>query len=275
MIRQGLRVGLTGFFLLGWAAPALAAPLRSEVEGLVIAPLDHVPVAPVAAAAREGCEHLLVAPRGAAGRAVAAAGWAVTAEGRLGAYDAVSFVGGFDAGTSGTCALADGNVALFDGERIFAVVYVPHGAGISIGRVRPREPDALRLWDGDFLSTPIADLAIDPDGAVTVTPLAAEETVCGGRGVVPNIYGLAINLARGRLSAAGWQPVPGEMVPGVSTRERGLQAAGVIEVDACAGTGLAFCAFRYRLDDMVLNVYTAGEEAMPSVVDYGAECPKP
>lgn len=260
--------------LLLIAGPALAEmDLSSQVPGLAIAALDDVPNSPMNQGDREACTHKLVgAPTTPAGEVAHFQGWGVTAEVRLGDLTAVSFVGRFVQGTSGSCELLDGNVGIFRGDRLLAVIYAEDPEKQLIGYASPFGT-GLRLWSGDFLSAPMADVAVTPAG-VAIVPLAASESVCNGAASVPLIYGLPIDHARQALAAAGWQPIAGQTNPASYAAE--IAAAGVPEVEDCSGTGFGYCAYRYTGPAGELGVTTMGEIAedgtLPAVVGYGVDC---
>ncbi|WP_047099804.1 PASTA domain-containing protein [Sphingomonas sanxanigenens] len=247
-----------------------AAAFTSSVAAVRIAPLAVLPRAP--ADAGEGdCSHLLQAPRSAAGRMVANKGWKVTAEQSIGRYQAVSFVGRVEQGTSGSCLLDAGNIALFEGTTLRAIVHGADGNTAAVGHAEPVEGGALRIWNGDFLSQPVADLAVGANGGATVTAPAPEERVCRGKGAVPNIYGMPIDKARAALGRAGWTPVRADMVP-TDPRAADLIRHGVIEAEDCSGTGFGYCGFAYRGAAGRLSVTTVGDAAMPEVSGYGVTC---
>ncbi|PWR25476.1 hypothetical protein [Zavarzinia aquatilis] len=260
---------------LGAMAPAFATgtpALYTVVPGLALTPLTALPPAPAAAAERGECAHFLASPTSEAAGIVSAAGWAVTGEAAVGPYQAVAFVGRMTAGTSGSCEMDEGNIALFDGATLVAIAYARRGAALSIGGIAPLEPRGIRIWTGDFLPRPVAELHVAPDGAVLVTPLSAEESRCQGRVKVPNVYDLPIDVARRRLIAAGWRPVPRSGPSADGAGREATLAARVPEVESCAGTGFGFCAFEYDSAAASLTVITAGEDAMPPVTDYRTTC---
>lgn len=261
---------LAGAALAQGVAPPSGPALRSEVPALRIMAARQVPTIPKAARPEE-CRHLFTEARTAAGRAVAAAGWAVAREAALGAYQVVAFARRAEPGTSGTCQVLDGNVGVFRGAELVAIAYAPRG-GAAIGAISPFGSDAVRIWDGDFLRRPVADLRLGADGALILQSLAAEERVCGGRAVVPNIYGRPIDQARALLLRHGWSPAPPPSRDGNDTRIAELVRRGVPEVEDCAGTGLGFCNYTYRGAAGTLSVTTAGDDEFPAVVGYGATC---
>ncbi|WP_128515800.1 hypothetical protein [Tabrizicola thermarum] len=261
---------------LALAATSARAELASRIPGLDIVTLDRLPPAPADRGDAAYCSHLASQPETAAGRAVQAQGWTVTGEVPFGTLTAVSFVGSFLQGTSGTCLRRDGNVGFFAGDKLTALIYARNAEELPIGFIAPFADSGLRLWSGDYLPEPLAD--IQPTaGGITVVPLAATEPVCHGTAEVPLIYGLPIDVARKRLAEAGWQPVPFQ---GDRSESMGLDAEiaarGVPEVDVCSGTGFGFCGYAYAGPAGSLAVTTMGEfgedGSFPVVADYGVDC---
>lgn len=273
MKRLSLLAMLLGSPVLHQPAAAQPAPgIRSDVPALRFVPLQRLPRAP-ALRQPEFCRHLLAAPRSDAARQVAAAGWAVTREAKLGPYEVVSFIGAIEPGTSGTCRLGDGNLGVFRNGTLVAMAYAPTAGAATIGSLRPFGADSLRIWDGDFLSQPVADLRLGAGESLTIQPLAAEEPVCGGAMVVPNIYGRPITAARAMLQRHGWTPAPPtDPRDGNDTRVADLVRRGLPEVEDCSGTGFGFCSFNYRGTAGTLNVTTVGDNDIPAVAGYGVTC---
>ncbi|WP_232630268.1 hypothetical protein [Methylobacterium sp. Leaf118] len=261
---------------LGSPVPLRAEPVAvrvaSSVEGVEVAALASVPKAPPEIGETALCARFIVAPKSPAGRRVTEAGWAVTGEARLGRFQAVSFAGRFTQGTSGSCEIGNGNVGIFEGQSLRAVAYARKGATRSIGRLVPFG-DGLRLWDGGFLPQPLADLRLDAvGGGVSVVPLAPIEAICGGKGLVPNVYGQPITRAREWLRQAGWRPVTGPAPEDPRSREGDLVRMGVAEVESCSGTGFGFCAYGYAREGVALSVTTVGDGDDPSVSGYVVDC---
>lgn len=255
--------------------PAVTA--GSKVGGIAVSVLDTLPMAPATAARREFCDHLLVKPDSPAARSVADKGWAVTADLPFGPYQAVSFVGRMEQATSGTCDLSEGNVGIFSGGDLVAVVYMAPDQIQKIGRVVPFGEGGLRIWNGDVLPAPLADIRLAPREAISVIPLAQVEKLCDGAAAVPFIYGQPIDAARKMLMESGWAPVDqtasGNRTSGVA---KDLAEMGIVEVDDCSGTGFGFCGYEYRGLSSTLSVVTVGETAsdgsLPVVSGYGVRC---
>lgn len=251
------------------AVPAATARFASAVPAIRIVATTVLPATPAFDASF--CDHLFDAPKGEAAKAVAAKGWQITGELSAGRYQAVSFVGGAEPATSSACALSKGNVAFFEGGVLKAIAF-GDGKGPAIGRIVRTGDQGLRIWDGDILPGPVADVRVDDDGGIAIGKVAAEEKVCGGKGVVPNIYGMPINRARAALQKAGWSPIAAGAPEGEDPRLEALVAAGVVEAESCSGTGFGFCAFNYRGPAGTLGVATVGEGEFPSVSSYGVDC---
>jgi hypothetical protein len=240
------------------ATPALAeTQVSSQIKGLAIVAADTLPPAPGGQEEVEFCTHLFAPDiTTAAGREVQAKGWIVTTELPFGELTAVSFIGSASPATSGTCALQDGNVGFFAGDRLVALLYATDSGAELIGSVRPFGDSGLRVLSGDLVPTPVADLQRDGTG-IAVTPLAAEDPVCSGAASVPNVYLMPIDKARERLIAAGWTPASDGP-------------------EDCSGTGFGFCSYRFTNSVAGLSVITAGEGgedgSQPPVVRYAAEC---
>lgn len=257
------------------ASPALAeTPLSSQVPGLEIVPLSELPVN-----GNQGdtglCDHLFVATiTTPGGKDAAAKGWHVTAEAPLGDLTAVSFVGSTEPATSGTCELLEGNVGLYSGAQLVAVVYSSQPAKLQIGRIRAFG-DGLRILSGDILPGTVADL-VQVGGALQVNAPATEEPVCNGSAMVPGIEGLPVDKARKLLMQSGWEPIPGDPAQQALGWAKDLAAAGVPEVEDCSGTGFAFCSFSYSGPEGRLQVITAGEGgedgSLPAVSGYDVTC---
>lgn len=258
--------------LAAGAAGAEGPRLASQVPGIAVLPLTELPAAPAATGERQYCSHLFTDPETEAGRAVRGKGWEVTGEVPLGPWTAVSFVGDWLPSTSGTCDLIEGNIGLFSGAQLVGLVYSADPDAQLIGRATAFGPAGLRIFDGSVLPGPVADLRLIGTD-VAVTPPAPEEPVCGSA-TVPYIHGLPIDMARGLLAEYGWRPVP--QPAAVSGMAQEIAAAGVTEVEDCAGTGFGFCSYAYEGPAGGLSVATAGEPSddygLPAVVGHSVRC---
>jgi hypothetical protein len=248
-----------------------AVQTGSDVPGLSLVALSDLPRSPESGAVVEAyCEAYQAKDLTATGRAVEARGWKVTSEAALGRYRVVSFVSGFDPGTSGICTARNGNIGVFDGTRLVALAYAPGGSDLAPGPVEALESGALLVWDGGYPAPPLGELRLERDQP-RLTPVGPERTFCRRTATVPTVYGQPIETARKTLIARGWRPLPPEAAPGEYDGASELAGRGVIEAEGCSGTGMGFCAFKYQGVGGVLGVTTAGEDHQ--VVSYGVTCP--
>lgn len=188
----------------------------------------------------------------------------------LGSYRAVSFAGQMQSATSGTCNVTQGNVAVFDNDRLVALAYGKSAEDAAIGRLTPLEGGAVRVWDGDIVESPAGDLHLDADGTLRLARIADEDAVCQGRAKVPNVYNMSIDKARKALAAKGWNPVRAK--PEGETHQTTLIKRGIVEAEPCSGTGLGYCSFNYAGPAGTLSLTTVGEDTLPNVVDYDVKC---
>lgn len=219
------------------------------------------------------CNKVIEQPTSKEGQAVLAQGWYVTAEISAGSLHVVSFVGGAEEGTSGSCLLTDGNIAFFKAGVLKAIAYVKKGADLSIGSVQLQQDGDIRILDGDYLTQPVAVVHLGSQGTVTIQELAALEKVCNGTATVPKINGLPINEARLRLKEAGWSPRASKNVAETEDqRAFALAKQGLTEVDSCSGSGFGYCSFDYVSAAGRLSVTTVGDAEWPSVSAYDVSC---
>nr|WP_322087830.1 PASTA domain-containing protein [Burkholderia sp. BCC1999] len=260
---------------------ASAEPLHtaSEIAGASLVPISTLPRSPENGTLDAFCtQYRVKQTTSAAGREVAKLGWIVTSEAPLGRYQVVTFASGFKAGTSAICFARNGNVGVFDGTTLVALAYTSRAAGWQLGSADPLESGALLLWGGDGPAPPVAELR-DERGTLRLTRVAAEHTFCHGRTAVPNVYGKPLDAARKILIAHGWQPLRPREKPDPMDGAATLAKHGIVEAEACSGTGMGYCALRYRNAVGVLGVTTVGGEpdkpANNTVIDYQVACRQP
>jgi hypothetical protein len=265
----------------GWGAKASPAVTGgpSVTNGLEIQMLQKLPAAPAPTKAPARCAQYVVTPTTQPGKAVASAGWVITAEAQLGPFEAISFAGqlrpvgdGYD---GNYCTVEQGNVGIFQDGDLVAIAYASPSAKTSIGKAVALEGGGVRLWSGRAISQPIGDINVADNGRlVQLDAVAAQEMLCSGRATVPNIYGMPIDKARRMLITSGWTPMPrkGEDGPPSPGQEKQLVERGVVEVSACS-EGLDYCGFGYRHGAVGLSVTTMGDDPFPKVTGYGADCP--
>jgi len=253
------------------AAGADTESFASQVEGIEAAALIDLPAgrADPNDPANEFCVMSPADFTTAAAQVVADKNWLVTAEVKWEGLTFISFVERSETGTSGSCLLSDGNVGVFLGRELLGVIYANEAANRSIGFIKKLEDDRLRIWDGNYLAMPLADLQIVDRDLVIVRSVADNDSFCNGQVSVPNIFGLKIQDARRVLFAEGWvvNPLPSDQ----SHDWYSDLAASLPELDVCSGTGFGFCAFGYiKNGSGSLGVTTAGGEYR--VAGFSATC---
>ncbi|WP_175874649.1 hypothetical protein [Burkholderia sp. BCC0397] len=263
----------------GGTASASPDTLRtaSEIAGASLVPLGVLPRSPESGSLDSFCTQYRAKTTTAAGREVAQRNWIVTSEAPLGRYTVVTFASGFNAGTSAMCFARNGNIGVFDGTTLVALGYTARKAGWQLGPVDRLENGALLVWGGNGPGAPVGELH-EESGGLRLTRVAAERTFCDGRAVVPNVYGKPLDVARRILIAHGWQPLRPREKPDAMDGAATLAKHGIVEAEACSGTGVGYCALRYRNAAGVLGVTTVGGEPdQPSantVIDYQVGCRK-
>lgn len=278
MIFRLLVAGITLAFVASANAQAHPSPsdqldkfiLVSQVRGVDIMHLSQLPKAPKKSDETESCDRPTSKTPSAEARAVEQQGWTVTGEAKLGSLQVVSFVADTEEGTSGSCLLKDGNIAFYDGGKLVALAYASKKTTLSLGRVEERS-DVLRLWDGDLVQQPVADVKLIGGKGIVITALPNEDKFCAGQVAVPNVYNVPIILARIMFKEYGWQPEQSKQESDSSSQ--GLVDMGITEVDGCAGTGFGFCGFEYKNAGHSLSVVTVGDSPdTPSVISYDVKC---
>ena len=262
---------------LGGTASAGPPRTASEIAGASLVPLGVLPHAPEKGSLDPFCARYRAKTTTAAGREVAQRDWIVTSEAPLGRYTVVTFASGFNAGTSAICFARNGNIGVFDGATLVALAYTARKAGWQLGSADRLENGALLIWGGDGPAPPVGELH-EQNGELRLTPVAAESTHCNGRAVVPNVYGKPLDAARKILIAHGWQPLRPRDKPDAMDGATTLAKHGIVEAEACSGTGMGYCALRYRNAAGVLGVTTVGGEpdrpSANTVIDYQVACRK-
>lgn len=258
--------------LIPVAAVAGDVTVSSQVPEILAASISKLPTGPRPQRQDDNCQNRIIEPSTPAGRFVEDRGWGVTSEVSVGRYQLISFGGKFIGGTSGTCAIRQGNVGVFEGVALRAILYTGKNSDELIGQLRQKEDGEIRLWSGEFLRYPVADISVD-DHSLVVEKLSADEPFCRGRVTVPNVYGMPITEARERLGETGWQPVPQESEEWGQQIE--LHKLGVTETVGCSGTGYAYCTYEYRGPYASLTLSTSGElyeQSVPRVAFYDVSC---
>ena len=272
MIRVGHAVLIACVLMTICCGPAASEALKakSDVKGISLVALATLPRSPETGSPDAICPNYRAKTLTDAGKSVVRLGWIVTSDAPLGRYEAVTFVSGFTPGTSGLCFARNANVGIFSGNRLVALAYASRSEDGPLGTVEPLEGGGLLVWT-DPPGTPVGELHQTRSG-LRLTDVASERTFCSRRAVVPNIYGKPIVAARRVLIAGGWRPQRPSEKPTQFDLANDLAKRGVVEAEACSGTGVGYCAFAYRGPAGVLGVTTAGDDN--HVVYYEVACAK-
>lgn len=253
-------------------AAAFGQEVVSEIPAIKAAKATNLPEGPRPVRGGDNCLSYFPEPTTDAGRFAQQRGWGVISELPIGDYDLVSFAGEFVTGTSGSCAIRQGNIGVFEGSRLKAILYTASKADELIGVLAPTGAGSIRIWSGDYLAQPVADLSAGSVGLI-VGEVADEDAFCDGTVAVPNVYGQPITEARTKFIASGWNPVPQPIEEW--GQQPDLHELGVTETEGCSGTGFGYCRYAYETTRAKLNVTTAGElfeDNVPAVTDYGVTC---
>lgn len=188
------------------------------------------------------------------GRVISNNGWGVTSEVHIANYTLVSFNGNIAIGTSGACFKSEGNIAVFRDDDLLGLIYTEDPADTSIGRLSLQEGGIVRLHAGDPTDLPLLDIMFDRH-QLLLTEVDVVTSYCGGRYLVPNVYGQDINIARQTVLQAGWEPnVSIQDVEDSDFIAAQMREAGVEEVVGCSGTGMGYCSYRYSQNNASLLV---------------------
>ena len=247
----------------------------SEIPGLHATALSALPTAKSGKTFNEGhfCSYIAKRPETAGGQDAAGKGWTVTSEVKSGELTSVGIFSRGEEGTSGTCMIQDGNIAIYKGKQLLGLVYgdKPEADSLSSvgGVIRTQIANRVRI--GDF--TPANYLSADIELSETgfkVVPLAASENYCGMD--VPNLYGKEVPQARALLAKSGWKPSP--------PREEGdAPPSGHLsqepEIADCSGTGYGFCSGGYAHKSGAFLTFTTAGDGPATIVSYDVNCPNP
>lgn len=246
--------------------------MGSLVPDAAIVPIQGLPVIPHEKSENDFCSRYKDPP-GVEARSARGRGWRTDYDVSFGPITFVNIFRHYE--YVGAMCYEDGaRFVLFDhGAPIAAIISGARGEG-AIGSVEKMESGALRLVNslGD---APFGDLFLT-GRTIEIRSLPAADTVCDGRHMVPNVFGMPIEKARRILGKAGWTPItaaPPTVAndPDNSTEVEDnldridLYGRGIKEVTECNPMG--FCAFSYQSDGARLDLSTHG-----NVNDYGVDC---
>jgi hypothetical protein len=260
--------------LIAFAAQAEGLDLISKIHDIEAGLLSDLPANRADVSESEFCQVIIGDPRTLAGSRVMQLQWKVTDEPESGDLTFVSFVGKVEPGNSGSCRLSEGNIGIFCGDSLQELIYAGKEARQGIGSIQVLEGERLRIWDGDYLSTPLADLQIVDGNLVILGNVADRDTFCGGAASAPNIFCLPVHFAPRLLLAEGWQPAQSGDAASATYIMKMMRV--LPELQECSGTGFDFCAWEYtKGTGQVLCVVTAGEAndgSSPAVTGFQVAC---
>ena len=197
-------------------------------------------------------------------------GWGILSEVKLAKYHFIAFAGSFSRGTSSTCSISQSNIAIFDQDNLLGIIYFDASDASLIGSIRLMDAGFIRVFSGDTIQMPVADIHLSLNGFELKT-ISALTAYCNGTSIVPSVFGKDIIEARNELINYGFEPIEA-IEPSLPVWRMNLIDDGIREVDACSGSGYSFCKFRYKNENSSLNLITAGDDAFPSVVRIGVNC---
>ena len=248
-----LKILCTGLFqFIAMSASAQSTTLKD----FSVARISNIPHSQHSINHVNSCFSIPKKPFSEAGKRIHANGWGVISEVYLGPYTFVSFASKFEQGTSGTCKVLEGNVGVFWGDDLKAIIYATDSINSSISALELVEGGFVRAFSSHFGEEPIFDVSLSGSD-VELIEVRKFQTFCAGRALVPNIYGLKSLAASQLLQNFNWKPVVGS--DDLFGREMELKESGLNEVQGCSGTGLAHCLLKYHNKFGILDVVTIGE----------------
>lgn len=256
---------------LGLAVASLAQAqtpsLRADLAGYQVTELSTLPPAP--AGQRQDCT--TPPAQHPAGKAVAAAGWQVVSESRMGGHGVVSFAAGSSQGPQGTCDFDKGNLGIFRDDRLVGLYWSSDKDDRLFGPLQADGDGRITIRSATFPVVPVAELAYR-EGGFVLQALPATLTGCEGRAEVPQLWLEPIGKMRAQLIASGWTPVPAAASDPIAAD---MQARGFPEAESCSGTGQNHCSFDYASPQAKLRIITLGEmgdDYQPMVADLELTC---
>jgi len=203
-------------------------------------------------------------------RSIQNKGWGILSEVSLAKYHFIAFAGSFSGGTSSTCSISQSNIAIFEQDNLLGIIYLDASDASLIGSIRLMDAGFIRVFSGDAIQMPVADIHLSLNGFELKT-ISALTAYCNGTSIVPSVFGKDIIEARNVLINYGFEPIEA-IEPSLPVWRMHLIDAGIREVDACSGSGYSFCRFSYNNENSSVNLITAGDDAFPSVVRIGVNC---
>ena len=263
------------------AAPSSQLRIESELKEYSFTSVHRLQRSPEMPERPEYCSQYRAEKLSPLAFSVEKLGWIVTSVAPLARFQAVTFVSGFNPGTSGLCLARNANIAVFDGNELVALAYAKSKLGPALesdpaplGVVEPLEDGMGLLIRTDPPGIPVGEFHVAGE-KLRLTARAMTHANCRGSAIVPDIYGKGIDTARRMLFTQDWKPERPAEGPEVGDMAREMSEKGLIEAEMCSGTGFGYCSWNYRGKAGVLHVVTVGGDSAPSantVSSFNVEC---
>ena len=270
-------VGLASLFLVGAGTASNADITQFEIDhdlyNFRFNVVKSIPKGPYPDVSKGPCAWFSVPTddqKFSISRSIQNKGWGILSEVRLAKYHFIAFAGSFSRGTSSTCSISQSNIAIFDQDNLLGIIYLDASDASLIGSLRLMDAGFIRVFSGDTIQMPVADIHFSLSGFELKT-ISALTAYCNGTSIVPSVFGKDIIEARNELINYGFEPIEA-IEPSLPVWRMRLIDAGIREVDACSGSGYSFCRFSYNNENSSVNLITAGDDAFPSVVRIGVNC---
>jgi hypothetical protein len=237
--------------------------------------INSIPSGPYPNVNKAPCNHFVVSSddqKFSISRPVEDKGWGILSEVRLAKYHFIAFAGSFIGGTSASCSISQSQIAIFEQNNLLGIIHLDASEASLIGSLKQMDAGFIRVFSGGLIQIPVADIHLSLDGFELKT-ISVITSYCNGNSIVPSVIGKTIIEARNALFNYGFEPIE-VSEPFVPAWRRPLINHGIHEVDACSGSGFAFCRFGYKNESSSVNLVTAGETDFPTVVRIGVNCRK-
>ena len=254
-------------------ADLISNGVEIKVEGFEYASLKTIPTGPNPEVDEFQCGHFVIDEEDLKfqqSTSIQESGWAVISETKLANIKLIAFAGQLGNGTSGSCLITQTNIAVLQDDNLVGVIYLDDPEAHHIGNLILSDAGYVRIFSGDFIQVPYAEMHLTENG-LSILPTSKFTAYCKGQTILPDTLGQNIKTARQTLIDLGYAPVviADRSIPDWRLN---LLDEGIFEVEACSGTGFAFCRFQYQNDVSSIALVTAGEDDIPTVVKDMVKC---
>lgn len=247
--------------------------ISNEIGGFLFVETEKIPSGPSPNVLDTNCEYFSLSPdlfSNDQTQSISRKGWAILSEVKYAQYLLIGFAGNLEAGTSGSCLISQSNIAVFRNSEFLGIIYLESKSDTQIGELRLMDGGFIRIFSGSHIQMPVADIRLVED-RLKIELISEFTSYCSGKSLIPNVYGMDIREGRKMLFELGYQPTESKDRSLISWREY-LVEDGISEVEACSGTGFAFCRFAYENDGSHVALVTAGENNFPTIVRTMIDC---